>query len=152
MRKPHEVSIALWMLWLSLGVGTIDVLVAALNGLGIMPPSGDFPAAWSVSEFVGLLGLVFQVICIASVTRGHGLVRLPLLIGIGWIASRIGFGGISWMAQSLAPYRRIAPLGLALHTVAVGLLFLPRSNFWFRDIQKRRHEDTQSTTSDFERV
>lgn len=152
MRRPREVLIALGMLWLGLGFGGFEAMVAVLNRIGILPFSKGLQPGLGASEIVGLLGLLFQLVCIVSVARGHGLVRLPLLIGIGWIASRIGFSGMFRASEALAPYHRIEPLGLTIHTVAVGLLFLPSSNVWFRNMQKRRHEMTRSTAIDFERL
>jgi hypothetical protein len=148
MRRPHEVSIALGMLWLGLGFSTYEALISTLDQLGILPFSNDLRPWPGLNELIGMLGLLFQAACIISVARGHGLVRLPLLIGVGWIASRIGFSGAARISDSLAPYHRIEPLGFTIRTLAVGLLFLPRSNFWFRDMQKRRRELIATTASD----
>ncbi len=152
MKRPREVSIALGMLWLGLGFGAFEALVAVSNRFGLLPFASDGPAGWNASEMVGLLGLLFQTICIVSVGRGHGVVRLPLLIGIGWIASRMGFGEPLQMPEAIAPYHRIEPLGLILHTTAVGLLFLPGANSWFREMQQRRREVGRSPKPVFDQL
>lgn len=140
MRKPPEVWIALGMLWLGLAFAGIEALTAALNRFGILPLASNFGPASVMAEMAAFLGLLFHALCIVSVARGQGMVRYILLIGAGWIASRLPLGELVRASESVAPYHRIEPLGLALRAAAVALLFLPRSNYWFRNMRKQRHE------------
>ncbi len=152
MARPGAVSIALSMLWFGLGLAGFEALVAAADRFGMLPFSGGLRVVWGIGDMLGLLGILFQAICIISVTRGYGLIRLPLFIGIGWMLSRMVFSGIFREPGTLAPYHLLAPLGYAVRAVAVGLLLLPRSNAWFLNMHRRRHGSAEPTASAWDEI
>ena len=136
MTKPRTVSIALHMLWLGLAFASFEMIVLVMRHLGLVPFYS--PSGWSLTEGAGVLALFVQVVCIASVARGYGWVRVPLLIGVGWIVSSAALGGGLPVPKSAAPYEFIAPIGFVIRTLAVCLLFLPQSNVWFRAMRHTR--------------
>ena len=146
MYRPREVTIAQGMLWLALVMSSLNVAVAQANHFDLLPFANDSlneSFAYQVSE---ALGIVLQAFCVVSVGRGHGLIRWPLLFGALWVCFRIAVDQAHWAGQLLAPYHRLEPLGVAIKTGALTLLFLPRSNHWFRERQGARRESEKRGT------
>lgn len=136
MARPREVSVALGMLWLTLGLASVEALLDAANWFGLIPFASRPQIGTLPMQAIGLFGgLLFQLLCLVSISRGHGWIRWPLLIGIGWIVSKLAVSGGSLIVTTAASHHRIEPLGFALRIAAVTLLFLPRSNSWFREMR-----------------
>lgn len=139
MARPREVSLAQGLLWLALAMSSVNFVVALANHFDLLPALADDSQDETIaSQFLGALGIGVQAFCIVWVGRGHGLIRWPLLLGIGWIISKVAIDRPLWDGQLLAPIHRIEPLGAAIRTGASILLFLPRSNTWFRERQRAR--------------
>ena len=140
MDRPREITIAQGMLWLALGMSGFNFAVAQANYFDLLPFAHDSQNATFLYQIAGAFSIVLQVFCVVSVGRGHGLIRWPLLLGAVWIFYRLTIDRSLWDSELLAPYYRIEPLGVAIKTGALTLLFLPRSNAWFRERQGARRE------------